>query len=867
MNRVELVKMPDLSNIPTAAGQKIVVSPDGEYVILVHTNAPYLTIYRFNNGTLTRLSNPATMPRGQTRNVSFSKDNNFMVVAHNESPFISIYTVSDGTFTKLPNPTNLPENGGRTVVFSPDELHMIVGCYSTGTPSLYLYNISGNTFTRQTDQFGFFGSVDAMDLSHDGMYLAVYAWLNNAGSIHYFKRVGDSYIKQSQISVSNIISIKFSVDSSFLLTTHASQTPFINIYDVSGDTLIKRSDTEELMSDPCYSISFSVSGQHIAITHRDSPNVSLFSYSKGKLIKSGSPDSPPIFARGVDFSLDEKYVLTTTSDSPFIAIYEIIVFRNRLLVKCEGNYLSYKDEQWQIVSQSEPNEALYLSGGMDDISHIPDSAWAELTGEVEFCYYVGEDDVSEVSFNIETEPFTLEQEWEGKEIKVLEYTDDPTYNESTVTLETEPFSLYDELGDEVDVLYYTDDPNVTSPELEIDANYTPLDEIDGDFDVVTYRVDDDKPDEIDLNMDALPIGQLVVSLEDFRLRGELKSIISEAKAGGIIRFFFSFDEGSTWEIFRHNKWKVLSPSDKNMLKRYGMRLNEFNSLPIDKLQDKISTFSQDNNKFRVAYYIEERSQHEETSVDFVKAIAEAPLNDVKYEDMAFYLLNTVATINVSFSGNKLSGSVEDEDKGKVRYRVLLNNQPYVPADGSFTQYTPSPIDINIVIDDRRLLFGRENTLTVEFEDTWGATDSWQTTFIGTYSGLMFMDESNQYYSDTFGGILKHLDFGQIIAGQTTLDQMVYVKNLLGYDVENFTLEAIQPKVKDDESGEFKDADGIKVELSKTQSPFLASSILHYDQIFIADDRVEFYVRITTLKTAKPIPNGKFEVRIKADKVS
>lgn len=73
------------------------------------------------------------------------------------------------------------------------------------------------------------------------------------------------------------------------------------------------------------------------------------------------------------------------------------------------------------------------------------------------------------------------------------------------------------------------------------------------------------------------------------------------------------------------------------------------------------------------------------------------------------------------------------------------------------------------------MFNQENKLRVEYQDYWGETESWETKFIGSYSGLMFMDETGNYYSDTFGGILKYLDFDMLIAGQTSLDQKVVVK--------------------------------------------------------------------------------------------
>ncbi|OME54150.1 hypothetical protein BSK59_16355 [Paenibacillus odorifer] len=577
-------------------------------------------------------------------------------------------------------------------------------------------------------------------------------------------------------------------------------------------------------------------------------------------------------------NLDSDYnILDIVSDS--IGLYAgsnswLIV---GILIHNNNEYKKFNGVSWEIVSTTDMKESDILNGNtLKEIGNIPESAWSQLTGNVELCYYTDDLSKSEVKFNIETTPFTLAEEWEDKTIKVIEYTDDPTRTESKVTLDTETFSLYDEFGDSVDILYYTDDLTKTKAELNVTANYSPIDEIEGDFELVTYHREGKS--ELDMTVKALPFEQFVVHQSDFKMFGDFKNIIATTiptnKSLGNLRFTLSFDGGITWETYRYKKWKSINIASMKSIKKDALRLEELNSIPTAEISGKVkknlSKEEIDNGvtgKFRIGYYIDERAnKDEDTKLDVVKVVASSPLNDVKYNDLAFYLLNTTATINVTFAGNKLSGKLDDADKTKVRYRVLLNNQPYVPADGLFTQYAPSPMDISIVIDDRMINFDKQNTLTVEFEDSWGQRDKWETTFIGTYSGLMFMDETSKYYSDTFGGIIKYLDFGQIIAGQTTLEQLVYVKNLLGYEVENFSLEAIQPKIKDEETNEYKDVQGLTIELSKTQAPFLSSPLLHYDDVLPVDGRIEFYVRISSERTAKPIPNGKFEVRIKADKV-
>ncbi|MGE6576624.1 hypothetical protein ACQKFM_17025 [Paenibacillus xylanexedens] len=554
--------------------------------------------------------------------------------------------------------------------------------------------------------------------------------------------------------------------------------------------------------------------------------------------------------------LNYRVRVTRNNTSEVINIHEIEfmdwVYDNKYLVQNSSTYKYYASGQWQVISGS-PTEQDYLNYGMDDISIIPESAWSQLQGEVELCYYTDDPTKTEASFNIETDPFTLAEEWEDKEIKIIEYTDDPKQTESTITIETEPFTLYDELGDSVDVLYYTDDPSKTSAELNITANYSPLDELEGDFDLVTWTNDEEAiagNRDIMLTYNALPFEQLIVQPTDIALYGDVKKVVAtkvtENSPEGILRMAASFDSGLTWKTYRFNKWLDLDIQDTTLFKRKGMNLDTLNAIPE---KDLIALT-------RIAYYFDSSKHYENSySLDEVKMVVDAPRHAVEFRDMSLQLLNTTATIDLTFSGNKLTGVLDDADQGKVKYRVLLNGKTYYPADGNFTRLAASPFNIELNIDERNVNFGVENTLKVEFQDYWGAVDSREIKFIGSYSGLMFMDESGDFLSDTFGGILKKLDYGVIIAGQTTLTKKVRIKNLLGYAVDHVYLEM-------DKKFE---TDGVDVQLSRQADPFLPIDYLTYGLIE-PEDSIDFYIRIATDIYAKPNPNGNFEMKVTADRV-
>lgn len=540
----------------------------------------------------------------------------------------------------------------------------------------------------------------------------------------------------------------------------------------------------------------------------------------------------------------KTYIVAELEFKEVVSISKVLIFNN--------SKYKYYSSGW-IDIDAHVDEQTYLNVGMNDLSIIPESAWSQLQGEVELCYYTDDPTKTEASFNIETDPFTLAEEWEDKEIKIIEYTDDPNQTESKITIETEPFTIYDELGDSVDVLYYTDDPSKTSAELNITANYSPLDELEGDFDVVTWTNDEEViagNRDMMLTYDALPFEQLIVQPTDIALYGDVKKVVAtkvtENSPEGILRMAASFDSGLTWKTYRFNKWLDLDIQDTTLFKRKGMNLDTLNAIPE---KDLIALT-------RIAYYFDSSKHYENSySLDEVKMVVDAPRHAVEFRDMSLQLLNTTATIDLIFSGNKLTGVLDDADQGKVKYRVLLNGKTYYPADGNFTRLAASPFNIELNIDERNVNFGEENTLKVEFQDYWGAVDSREIKFIGSYSGLMFMDESGDFLSDTFGGILKQLDYGVIIAGQTTLTKKVRIKNLLGYAVDHVYLEM-------DKKFE---TDGVEVQLSRQADPFLPIDYLTYGLIQ-PEDSIDFYIRIATDIHAKPNPNGNFEMKVTADRV-
>lgn len=361
--------------------------------------------------------------------------------------------------------------------------------------------------------------------------------------------------------------------------------------------------------------------------------------------------------------------------------------------------------------------------------------------------------------------------------------------------------------------------------------------------------------EKNIKMNALPIGQLVVQKDDIKLYGSLtKAFVERLDDGlpqGVIRTIVSFDSGITWETFKNGIWINVDASNSEIIKSNGMTVSEIMNIKEDDYKSKLVI----NNKIKFAYYIEEHIRGINSSKLSKSSLSQKAIYDTPtISESSIYILNTVSTIDLSLRGKDLTGKIEDIDKGKVQYRVLLNGNPYYPQDGTFTEFKEAPLDISLRIDSNSIVVDAENSLRVEFKDYWGAFDYWGTTFIGTYNGLLFKDKTGAFYANDIGQVLKYLDIGTLIAGQKSEEFEIQLANSYGYDVVNPKIVSLTESV------------GFDIELSKSNSPFVAESELLWNQTLRDGESLKFYMRFATNVGTPPVMGGMFELRVNADKV-
>lgn len=423
------------------------------------------------------------------------------------------------------------------------------------------------------------------------------------------------------------------------------------------------------------------------------------------------------------------------------------------------------------------------------------------------------------------------------------------YGMDESVLEEEKLNKLLELGDSVDILYYTDVPDKLDAELEITANYSPLDEL-GDFEVVTWTEDIDRVKNLELS--AIPYPQFITKTTPTTIHGYLQNIsLSEIGVRtdvGNYRILLSPDS-INWKTWDGSTFSNVDTNDINIIKAQGLTLDNLTLITTAQWEQWT------DKQIYIGVLVDEEFANSSV-VDSINITDLAPIETTKISDTKLYILNTTSTINVTFAGSTVSGFINDADATKVQYRVILNGEKYYPTDGTFTELQPSPLNIDVTFPNSDILIDQNNTVRIEFQDYWGSTDFWETNFIGTYSGLMFIDPTGEYYSTDIGEIIKYLDFGVITAGQTTLEQKITLRNTYGYPVNNIKIRA--------NSEDFPI--GMKAQFGLSDMTFEALDEIVIDGELAVNEEKNFYVRLTTQLGLTPNAEGSFDIIVTADRV-
>lgn len=101
---------------------------------------------------------------------------------------------------------------------------------------------------------------------------------------------------------------------------------------------------------------------------------------------------------------------------------------------------------------------------------------------------------------------------------------------------------------------------------------------------------------------------------------------------------------------------------------------------------------------------------------------------------------------------------------------------------------------------------------------------------------------SMWYSDGRESIFKYLDFGTLVAGQTSQTKAVYMRNLSGFPISNtrLSLEILEQPVPE----------GFEMQVSRYNNPFIAEYVLDIPGVLEDEQDVPFYLRVVTTENTK-----------------
>jgi hypothetical protein len=198
----------------------------------------------------------------------------------------------------------------------------------------------------------------------------------------------------------------------------------------------------------------------------------------------------------------------------------------------------------------------------------------------------------------------------------------------------------------------------------------------------------------------------------------------------------------------------------------------------------------------------------------------------------------LAIINLDSDNFKVHATITDADAGDtVQYRLtMINNRVISKIVVPWTTLSAPPSDISYEWDSGDIEVNTNNTLRIECRDNLGGVTTYDYVFTGEYKNMMFTLPNGNFYSTDKGVELSLLDFGTLLAGNTTDIVEIFIRNNNPGPVSNIEITSQLGNGITDQY----------IEFSKTEVPFVPETVLSFGQLVMNKyDTTSFYMRVRT----------------------
>jgi 6-phosphogluconolactonase (cycloisomerase 2 family) len=321
-----------------------------QHVVVPHASSPFISIYEQSGNTVSKIANPSSLPGGFCAGADISQDGRYLgVAAAGGTPYVLFYERQGNTFTKLDNPASMPPNYCVGAGWDPTGTYFCATDEVTGANKFNVYKRSGNTMTLVTGitkptgttqcrvpVWNPQGNLLAITL-YQSPYLAVY-WVDRltdtftrittpcdtfptgVGYGLSFNQAGTSFaVAHTTSPYISIYNITYNTTSTSFakianpgslpsgtsgyacdwnhdgtsLAVSSAGTPFIQVYNRSGDTFTKVAALTALTGGGGYGTRFSANGQYLYCGPYNSPYFEWYSRSGDTFTKRSNPATTP----------------------------------------------------------------------------------------------------------------------------------------------------------------------------------------------------------------------------------------------------------------------------------------------------------------------------------------------------------------------------------------------------------------------------------------------------------------------------------------------------------------------------------------------------------------------------------------------
>jgi hypothetical protein len=267
--------IPSGANWPAAAGGQSYaasINNTASYIGVSMSSSPYVKFYTFSPSTkiATATTQPGTLPTSAGTAISWHPTSNIAAIGHTSTPYLSVYSLSGSTATKLTNPTVLPAGSATVVKWNHNGTSLIV-CYTT---TYKIYNFNGSTFTDITagiTTLPAVGTISDASWVYDGTNTSLVFTGTTSPYIAIYNRSGDTFTKLTNpttLPINGADQAAWSPDGTKLALSVGTSGKGFMVYSRSGNTFTKLADPAYIQTSAANLICFNTTGEVLSVYYR-----------------------------------------------------------------------------------------------------------------------------------------------------------------------------------------------------------------------------------------------------------------------------------------------------------------------------------------------------------------------------------------------------------------------------------------------------------------------------------------------------------------------------------------------------------------------------------------------------------------------